>query len=92
MEWRQIIRRNFIEKKKKERNFFLFKESENALSQTENMQWTYHYDKNELKKKNNLDATNSPTNTYKKWKVHDFRDEHIALSMSHSRSKAKLIN
>lgn len=56
----------YREKKQKERNFFLFKESENALSQTENMQWTYHYDKNELKKKNNLDATNSPTNTYKK--------------------------
>lgn len=58
--------KKFYREKKKERNFFLFKESENALSQTENMQRTYHYDKNELKKKNNLDATNSPTNTYKK--------------------------
>lgn len=35
-----------------------------------------------------MDATKIPTNMYKKWKVRDFHDEHIALSMSHSRSKA----
>lgn len=51
VEWRQIIksRKSFIEKQKE---IFLFKESENALRQKDSMWWTYNYDKNKLEEKN----------------------------------------